>query len=240
VSKVKLFTKTDFPFPYTIKPSKRAKRLSLKVTPEHGVQVVKPEKMAEQRALVFLEQHIDWVQKHAAVWEVAHRKRELPTIITIPSINSSWSVRYDYNPLRSKRGRLLPMDETDLLYIGPDEDKIIFRCLHRWIETVAIDFLVMRLRKLSKQTKLEFNEVIFRKQQTRWGSCSQDKNISLNLKLIFLPAELIDYVLIHELAHTKQMNHGKAFWSLVAEFVPNYKQCVQALKHTAEHIPAWF
>lgn len=240
MSKVKLFAKPDIPFPYTIKSSKRAKRLSLKITSQHGVQVVKPESMPEQRVLAFLQQHIDWVEKHAALWQVAQEEHALPDSITIPYLNKTWQVSYDYNPLHGKRGKLLSLDETHLLYTGPDEADKISRHLHKWLETLAIDILVMRLRDLSRQTQLDFNEVIFRKQHTRWGSCSQEKNISLNLKLIFLPEVLIDYILIHELAHTKHMNHGPCFWALVANFVPDYKQCVKKLKHTETYIPRWF
>jgi len=77
--------------------------------------------------------------------------------------------------------------------------------------------IIGRLRELSEQHGLPFERVTIRNQKTRWGSCSARNAISLNLKLARLPEELMDYVILHELAHTKIKGHGKKFWSLLNE-----------------------
>ena len=74
------------------------------------------------------------------------------------------------------------------------------------------------------------NRVTFRRAKTRWGSCSSENNISLNIGLIMLSLNLIDYVIVHELAHIKHKNHSKEFWKLVEQFYPNYKQAKEELK----------
>ncbi|MBW2171755.1 MAG: M48 family metallopeptidase [Deltaproteobacteria bacterium] len=72
--------------------------------------------------------------------------------------------------------------------------------------------LVNRLERLSEQHGFCYNKVSIRNQKTRWGSCSANDDISLNMKLLKLPQELIDYVILHELVHTRIKNHTKAFW----------------------------
>jgi len=74
------------------------------------------------------------------------------------------------------------------------------------------------------------SRVTFRRAKTRWGSCSSTNNISLNIGLIMLPYNLIDYVIVHELAHIKHKNHSKEFWKLVEQFYPNYKLAKEELK----------
>ncbi len=76
----------------------------------------------------------------------------------------------------------------------------------------------------------DFNKVSVRNQKTRWGSCSSKKNLSFNYRIIFLTKELQDYLVVHELCHLKYMNHSKDFWSLVAETVPDYKECTKKLR----------
>ncbi len=90
--------------------------------------------------------------------------------------------------------------------------------------TQAKTKLIKRLEVLAAMHSFTYNRVFIRNQQTRWGSCSHKNNISLNITLTRLPAELMDYVILHELVHTRYKNHGKAFWTELDRFVPNGKK----------------
>lgn len=87
-----------------------------------------------------------------------------------------------------------------------------------------------RLEHLSQEHGLAYNRLSIRCQRTRWGSCSAKGNISLNAKLAALPAELMDYVIVHELVHTRIMNHSRAFWAELERRVPGARAMDARLK----------
>lgn len=82
----------------------------------------------------------------------------------------------------------------------------------------------------------EYKRVAIRNQRSRWGSCSTNKNLNFNYKLVFLPIELVDYVIVHELCHLKHFNHGAEFWATVAEQIPNYKVHKEKLHEVSKNI----
>jgi len=94
----------------------------------------------------------------------------------------------------------------------------------------ASAYLPRRLDYLAETYGFEYNKIRFGNPKGRWGSCSSSGTISLNVALMNTPHDVIDYVLIHELSHTKQMNHSPAFWALVESCVPNYKALKKTLK----------
>lgn len=84
--------------------------------------------------------------------------------------------------------------------------------------------IVERLRELSAAHGLPFSGVTFRHQKTRWGSCNRNNRLSLNLGLALLPPELLDYVLLHELVHTRVKDHSSAFWEELTRIMPDARQ----------------
>lgn len=90
--------------------------------------------------------------------------------------------------------------------------------------------LVARLEELSAYHGFAYNQVSIRDQRTRWGSCSSANNLSLNMKLLWLPSELQDYVLLHELAHTRIPDHSRRFWDLLERVCPGARRLRRELK----------
>jgi hypothetical protein len=77
---------------------------------------------------------------------------------------------------------------------------------------------------------ITYGRISVRDQKTRWGSCSSKGNLNFNYRLYYMPQHLMDYVIIHELSHRRQMNHSKLFWAEVQKYCPDYKKCVNELK----------
>ena len=83
---------------------------------------------------------------------------------------------------------------------------------HRWHRAYAHDYLGARIAELSAVHRLPFNRLFIRSQRTKWGTCSAKRSISLNWRLICTPKHVVDYVILHELVHTKILNHSHRFW----------------------------
>ena len=100
------------------------------------------------------------------------------------------------------------------------------------LRILAREQLVPRLAELAREHGLEFTRVSIRAQRSRWGSCSRVGAIALNFRLVQMPTFVRDYVLIHELMHLRQQNHGPRFWALVERACPDYREAERWLRRS--------
>lgn len=94
----------------------------------------------------------------------------------------------------------------------------------------ALEYIPERVEHFAKIVGVDYGRITIRNQKTRWGSCSSKGNLNFNCLLMLTPPEVIDYVVVHELCHRKEMNHSKAFWSEVEKVIPDYKKRERWLK----------
>lgn len=115
------------------------------------------------------------------------------------------------------------------------EEKLSEQDIKR-LKRKAAQYLPERCRLYSSILGVSYKRISIRCQRTRWGSCSAKGNLNFNILLMLTPLEVIDYVVIHELCHRKQMNHSKAFWGLVESVMPDYKVHRQWLKENGNRL----
>lgn len=88
----------------------------------------------------------------------------------------------------------------------------------------ALEHIPERVAYYASIMGVSYGRITIREQKTRWGSCSDKGNLNFNWKLVLMPEEVLDYVVVHELAHRKEMNHSKEFWKIVEHILPDYKE----------------
>ena len=214
---------TDWPPVYTLRRHRRAKRMILRVCEHNGVVVTIPYGVPKYAVSAFVEANKVWViqRLNALPDYVKHKDQYLPKTLELAAINESWQV--EFQATDASTISLHPnLAEQRLLLTGPSGfNTICQELITSWCVTKAKAHLLPLLQTLSAETGLEYNKVSIRQQKTRWGSCSAQKNISLNYKLLFMPFELARHIILHELCHTVHMDHSKSFWALLKSFDPN-------------------
>jgi predicted metal-dependent hydrolase len=234
----------DAPFAYRLRESARARCVGLRVTLEHGLEVVLPRGCDPAVVPDVLRRKQRWIR--AALDHVAaHLKLfgspqpwRLPSQIELPAIGRIWRVEAVETASRRVMVREIGVDCLQITgRVG--HEKACRTALARWLLEQAREHLPPRLRVVSDRIGLHCQRVTVRRQRSRWGSCSRRKTISLNAKLLFLPPTLADYVLVHELCHLAEMNHSGRFWTLVAAHHPNHRQASRELREIWKHLPRW-
>ena len=228
------------PIAYTIRESTRAKRINLKLSPQGKLEVVIPIGFDRSQIPDIIKTHEHWIERTRTKLidqPPPQLGESIPKTIQFLATTENWTI--EYTPANVVSIRISELPETLILWGNTDNEALCRKVLRSWLTTRAENFLGPWLRSLSKDCNLPFNQMSVRGQKTRWGSCSSDRNISLNYKLLFLPPQVTRYVLIHELCHTVHMNHSKQFWQLVQKNDPLYKQWDHDLKNVNQYIPQW-
>ena len=115
-------------------------------------------------------------------------------------------------------------------------DQLVQKIIGLFLKNKASKIFPDCVKKIASLYHFDFTDVKIRGQKGRWGSCSNRKVLNLNYKLLFMPTSVAHYVFIHELCHTKEMNHSSKFWQLVEKCDPNYKKHEKYLKENGQII----
>ncbi len=136
--------------------------------------------------------------------------------------------------------RRLPDGGRTLTVVTMSEDSEFIRnCITDWYRRYAKETLAKKTAYYSRQMQTDYNRISVREQRTRWGSCSSKGNLNFNWKLMMMPEVVIDYVVVHELAHRKHMDHSSSFWREVEKTLPDYRERKAWLKKNGRYFSAY-
>jgi predicted metal-dependent hydrolase len=187
----------------------------------------------------FVRRHRDWVSQKLAV-RPARPERESfpPTDISLLALGESYRVH-----LAGGRGRLRAEIRGGVLSLRGAWDgatpAAARRALLSWLMEHARAAIEERLRAAALRGDFRYRSLQLRRQRTRWGSCSSRGVISLNVCAVFQDSAVLDYLLVHELVHTRHMNHSAAYWSAVAEHCPDWRRLDRELSQGWKRVPSW-
>lgn len=222
---------------WTVRTSSRARRLSVRVYPAGLVEVVVPPRTSAQMVQQFVSRHRDWIEARLQENMVQQAMLTAPGELVLPAIERCIQVEYRREP---SAPRLRVLDEQHLLIRGTIAEPVRWaRLLNDWLIAVAQRELLQRLQQLAAAHDFSFERLQIRRQRTRWGSCSSSGTISLNVCALFLRPAVLRYLMIHELCHTRQMNHSPRFWRLVADCEPDFSALDKELTRAWRQVPTW-
>ncbi|MCD8193645.1 MAG: M48 family metallopeptidase [Tannerellaceae bacterium] len=197
-----------------LRRSNRARRYTIKIA-KGAIEGIMPLHGSEEKMVAFIQEKKEFLKKALLKSPPPFRLNEETNFSTLT---------FSLHIFRSERNNFYSTFKNNILHIacpaGTDfEDTNTQQTLHTIIQKAltyeAKRVLPERLAELARQYNFQVTSVAINNSKKRWGSCNSEKKINLSSSLLLLPAHLVDYVLLHELCHTKEMNHGKDFWNLM-------------------------
>jgi predicted metal-dependent hydrolase len=227
---------------WSVRQSARARRLSVRVFRNGGVEIVVPPRTSPGRVNAFVTEHREWIERQ--------RKRAVPQIdwplppasLLLAGIGEEWRCvtgieagRLRVHEMRMGEMQLRGQRQTQT-HADREQVRHVFM---RWLIQHAAQVFEPLLRALAVEMGVCFGKLQIRCQRTRWGSCSRQTTISLNVCLLFQRPEVLRYLMVHELAHLRQMNHSSHFWAEVARYEPDWKALDRELQQGWRRVPTW-
>jgi predicted metal-dependent hydrolase len=220
--------------PFAVRISPRARRLTARVHVGGRVEIVVPVGVNAHAVRDFVQRFTPWIDRKVAAMQCfAAPSEPVPATVEFALTQEKFAVDWRREP---KRG----LEQTlDRIVVRAPDERGARALLQGWLKRAAYERLAPRLLQLADDLNYSVARVSIRCQRTRWGSCSTRGTVSLNCSLLFLTLEVVRYLFVHELAHTKHMNHSANFWRLVEKIEPDYRRLDRDLLAGWRTVPGW-
>lgn len=212
----------SLPFDYILRKSSRAHNLRISINRNAEVIVTKPHFLPMFMVDKFLKANEAWV-----VSNLEKAKRRVKA--QLEEKNALWYLgkKYTYS---FKKGHFNIVFNKTKVTVYTYSEAAAKRSLKTQLKKEAKYSIVEAVKRYSSIMALPYNSISIKDQSTRWGSCSSKKNLNFSWRLIMTPPQVLEYVVIHELAHLKHLNHSKNFWLFVEKYDPEYREHRRWLK----------
>lgn len=223
---------------FGVRRSARARRLTVRVYPGGRVEVTVPAGVRPAAVEDFVARHRAWIDARVAELRT-HPLPEhapLPGRVFLQALDADWQVQY---VARRRPGVRVTAAGSLEVYGDPAHTTTARRMLRTWLAQQSRAALEPWLARLADERGFRYTRLQLRCQRTRWGSCSRSGTISLNVCLLFQPPAVVRYLMLHELCHTRQMNHSARFWRLVGAHEPDFRVLDRELTRGWRHVPGW-
>lgn len=214
--------------------------VSVSLYPHRPIKVLAPKLLPNKAIMDFLLAKKDWIEKNMQKFDELHGEHLNKTL----KHNESFAFKGQDLKFRAvitlNKKAFVSVAEAEILYHIPrnewsadvkyQEHPEALKEMRHFYKREAIKYLSERFTFWALQMQLQPQQLKFREQKTRWGSCSSRGIINLNWRLICFSPQIIDYVIVHELAHMRHMNHSPRFWAEVEKYIPEYAKYVRQLK----------
>lgn len=228
---------------YAIQISPKSRSLRLKLSARDGMVVVAPPNLDRHKLLSMVAAKADWIGERIAGFDalrhlITTEPAARPQAFDLPALAESW--RVEYKPTRSRTvGARVDQPGRIVVAGAVDNAEACHAALRRWLARHATMTLSTWLESSAVSAGLRYSDLSIKNQRTRWGSCSTSGRISLNCKLLFLPRELVRYVIWHELCHLLEPNHSERFWMHVRRFEPGADLLHGRMRDAWKVVPGW-
>lgn len=222
--------------PYTVRPSRRARRVSLRIREAGHVEVIVPLHHLVPAPETVLERHAAWILRAFERLRRSGGGEVSPPVdgSSILFLGRERTLRI-YREAR-RRPSITLTDSEIIVRLTTESPGDVRLLLGRWMRARAESVIPDRVRALNDRWKFRYSSITVRDQRTRWGSCSRKGALSFNWRLIILPPVVADYLICHELAHLKYLDHSSGFWNLVARICPSFRESERWLRRNGRSV----
>ncbi|MGV3538581.1 MAG: M48 family metallopeptidase [Rufibacter sp.] len=200
-------------------PSSTAKYVRISIKPGMGVRVTLPKRATMAQAEAFVHEKVAWIKKHLEKQQQLQEKKTLfsPYELFRTRFHQLQLLPHTLPQLKSrlKDGMLQVWYPVQTGWESPQVQEFTKGAIEQTLRVEAKQYLPKQVAYFAQKFGFSYTGVVIKNAKTRWGSCSGTNNINLNLHLMRLPEHLCNYVILHELAHTVEKNHGPRFWALL-------------------------
>jgi predicted metal-dependent hydrolase len=219
---------------YTLKRSSKRRTIGFLIN-DAGFTVISPKWVTVAQIEESIAEREDWIIRKTFEWQEFTRKRDSLRVdwgdgAKVRYLGSDITVRLDNSADVTKMGTIFSDSILRIALPPQATDEQIKNRVESWLQSRAKVIFAERIPLYSQKLGSAPTKWGLSSARTRWGSCAQDGSIRLNWRLVQFPVDIIDYVVAHELAHLKELNHGPEFWRTVGELFPDYEQKRRWLK----------